>query len=421
LPDAIRAQRTQVARQVAHWRAAAAAMRDFDAFAPAGAWRELEAYLEATIRTELTGAIDRLERDGDVLVARLRAARRLEELASLRADVVRYRANVGRAEQLLEFFGDAVRSRSTPKLAAMLRGLDALAGTAMDAVLRPLGRRTPPVLTYLDRGLGASILRAGVRLWDLESINPVAAIKITRHNLRRPTALIHEAGHQVAAMLGFNEELARMLEAAMGPAGPEVAAIWASWSSEIAADAHAFVHTGYAAVAGLHDVVSGDPRTFFDLRLGDPHPVPYLRVLLGVAMCRRFYGAGPWDDLADAWQASYRLDAAPSPSRALIGRSLPLIDRVVETTLRTPAGAFGRRALAELVDPARVAPAELAALARAAGAALQTSSHWLGTEALRMLALSGYRAATEPERSVEVAEQYEAWMLRLGGGLRAVA
>jgi hypothetical protein len=410
-----------VARQVAHWRAAATELGDFDALAPAAAWRELEGYLELTIRHELTAAVDRLRRDGEVLDARLRAARSVAHLLSLRRDVVGYRGEIGRVETVLAFFAEAVKSRTTPKLAAILRGCDVLAGMSMDAVLRPLGRRTPPVLTYIDKGLGASIMRAGLRLWDPESINPVAAIKLTRHGLGRPTALIHESGHQVAAIVGWNGELAQLLERGMAPAGAEISAIWGSWASEIAADAHAFAHTGFASLAGLHDVVSGDPRSVFDLRLGDPHPVPYLRVLLGVVMSRRFYGAGPWDDLGDAWQAAYPLDSAPRSSRVLIDASLPLLDRAVELTLRTPARCFGGRALVELVDPARVSPAQLAALARTAGAALGTSTHWLGTEALRMLALSGYRAATEPERAAEVLAQYQLWMLRLGGGLRAAA
>ena len=42
-------------------------------------------------------------------------------------------------------------------------------------------------------------------------MNPVAAIKVTRHNLQRPTALIHEAGHQVAHITGWNEELPPLL------------------------------------------------------------------------------------------------------------------------------------------------------------------------------------------------------------------
>ena len=38
-------------------------------------------------------------------------------------------------------------------------------------------------------------------------ISPVAAIKITQHNLYRPTAIVHETGHQVAHILKWTEEL----------------------------------------------------------------------------------------------------------------------------------------------------------------------------------------------------------------------
>jgi len=69
----------------------------------------------------------------------------------------------------------------------------------------------------------------------------------------------------------------------------------------------------------------------------------------------------------------------------------------------------------------RVRPDALAALARDAGASLGTSSHWLWSESLRLLALAGYRAATEPDRALEIAAEFEAWMLRLGGGVRMAA
>src|SRR5204863_1574422 len=74
-----------------------------------------------------------------------------------------------------------------------------------------VGKTAPVALTYLDKGLGASILKAGLRLWDGGDACPVAVIKVTRHNLLRPTALIHEAGHQVAHICNWNAELATAL------------------------------------------------------------------------------------------------------------------------------------------------------------------------------------------------------------------
>ena len=194
------------------------------------------------------------------------------------------------------------------------------------------------MLTYVDKGLGASILRAGLRLWDGGSLSPAGAIKITRQNLLTPTALIHESGHQVAHIVGWNEELAAAFE--RGAAGRGRIGVWSSWASEVAADTHAFVHTGYGAVAALHDVVSGGATVFRHLA-GDPHPIAYLRVLLNVQMCVRFFGAGPWDDLARAWVRAYPLTGASPETRSLIERSVPLLPRIAELCLLTPMRAFG--------------------------------------------------------------------------------
>ncbi len=99
------------------------------------------------------------------------------------------------------------------------------------------------MLTYLGEGLGASILRVGIRLWAPGAVNPVAAIKIVRHNLYRPTSLFHETGHQVAHLAGWNDALGRALGETLAD-DPALRAMWQPWSSEIAADVYAFALTG---------------------------------------------------------------------------------------------------------------------------------------------------------------------------------
>ena len=143
---------------------------------------------------------------------------------------------------MLDFYGDAVNTRTGPRLAAILAACDALAVRSMVTALSPLGKEAPPVLTYVDKGLGASILRAGLRLWDGGSPSPVAAIKIARHNLVRPTALIHESGHMFAHVTGWNDDLSAALSAELADMPSALAETWASWASEIAADAFAFAH-----------------------------------------------------------------------------------------------------------------------------------------------------------------------------------
>ncbi|MCA1636677.1 MAG: hypothetical protein LC802_24165 [Acidobacteria bacterium] len=199
----------------------------------------------------------------------------------------------------------------------------------------------------------------------------------------------------------------------------EVAGEWASWTTEIAADAYAFVHTGFASVAALHDVLAGGVAFAFQHSPGDPHPISYLRVLFGVEMCRYFYGAGEWDNLARAWTALHPLSRAPENTRRLIEESLPALPEIVRLTLDTPMRAFTNRTLRALIRPERVSPAALQEFSQRLGPALFTSAHWLWTEPLRILALTGLQLASRPQDLNEILRLQEQAMLRLGGALQA--
>lgn len=425
MSDSRAAFKTQIARQVAHWTAAAARLQDLDDLASPAAWSGLERYLGLTVRRHLSTVVAQLDLEAASLKSALAAALSMADLMSVRRQLLAFRKRYLHVETTLEFFANVINTRTNPKISGYLRACDTLAHRSMAQLLDQLGKPTPVALTYIDKGLGASILKAGLRLWDGTSPNPVAAIKITRHNLLRPTALIHEAGHQAAHIVGWNEELASALGSGISD---EIAAeAWASWSSEIAADAFAFVHAGFASVAALHDVLAGEDALVFRHTPGDPHPVGYLRVLLGVEMCRQFFGAGPWDDLALAWTQLYPLERASGGVRSLLQSSRPLLPQIVNLTLRKPMRAFGGQPLVSLINPERVRPEALLAMEQQLGAALYTSMHWIWTEALRLLALTGLRAATltaptSPARAGGKADRYEQqeeWMLRLGGALQA--
>ena len=410
------AVRLQLRRQVAHWSLAASMLAELDELAPAEAWRQLERYLGITVRNELAASSERLDRRANLMSAALAAAVTLPELDAVNHLLIDFRRQYLRTETTLDFFAHAIRSRTDATLGSLLRACDTLAYRAMAAVLDQLDKKVPPVLTFLDTGLGASILKAGLRLWDGADC-PVAAIKVTRHNLTRPTSILHEAGHQVAHLTGWTQELA----AAYGDLGGAHGAAreWAYWSSEIVADAHAFVHSGFAAVATLHDVVAGSDADVFRHLPGDPHPIAYLRVLLGVEMCRQCFGSGPWDDLALAWTELHPLRRAPDEARELIEASLPLVARAADICLRRPARGFGGRSICDLIHPDRVRPSTLEDMERTLGPALYSSTHWIWTESLRLLALSGLRLVTSPERATEIARRQQEWMLRLGGTAQA--
>jgi hypothetical protein len=414
--DADIALRTQLARQVAHWAAATARLEALDDLASPAAWASLERYLGLSIRRHLSACVKQLSREAASLQAAFNAATSPGALAAVRRQLLAFRRFYLRVETTLDFFADAINTRTSPNVGGLLRACDTIAHRSMAQLLDQLGKPTPVALTYLDKGLGASILKAGLRLWDQTGVNPVATIKITRHNLHRPTALIHETGHQVAHITSWNQELASTLAEDLADAPAGVADAWSSWSSEIAADAFSFSHTGYAAVAALHDVVASED--VFRHVPGDPHPISYVRVLLGVEMCNQFYGMGPWNDLAHAWTQQYPLERAPEVTRQLLRTSLPLLSKIVYVTLSKPMRAFDGRPLDRLINPERVRPDTLFAMERQLGAALYTSMHWIWTEALRLLALTGLRLATAVQHAPEVLKQQESWMLRLGGALQ---
>lgn len=415
LPD-LPGERAQLARQIGHWTAAAERLRALDDLAAPSAWAGLERYLGVAVRSALSAAVDRLIARGTGLRTGLRMARTLTELTAVRRELLAYRQSYLRTELTVDFYADAVNTRTNPRIAALLRACDSLAHRSMALVLDPLRKPVPVTLTYVDSGVGAAILKAGLRLWDEDTLSPVAAVKIVRHGLLCPTSLIHESGHQVAHLTGWNTELTHVLQRLLAGSEREVAEAWSSWTSEITADVFAFAHTGYAAVANLHDVLAGGERLIFRMPPGDPHPVGYLRVLLNTAMCRHVYGAGPWDTLETAWRGDHPVEACADPDvRSLVSSSLPLLPDIAATVLDAPLAAFGGRPLTSMVPPERVAPQALGELADRLGPALYTSPHWLWTEGLRLLALSGLRAATSPEQVPDVSTTCSTWMSRLGG------
>jgi hypothetical protein len=404
----------QLSRQIDHFSDAAARLADLSTIASATGWEALERDLRTAIRSVLGKSVDGLGLRANVLKAQLAAAETLAELRQVHRALIVFRRDYLSVEAVVGFFGDAVNTRTNTIIGWQLRALDVLAWTSLETALEPLGRRAPPVLTCLEKGLGAKILKAGLRLWDNRSRSPVAVISMVHHNLGIPTSLLHETGHEFAHLLGFVAELAATFEARLSSTNREIAALWSGWASEVAGDAFAFAHAGFAAVAALHDVLADQPQRVTDVTSLDPHPAGWIRILLGVAMCRRFFGAGPWDAMEVAWRSLYPLDGLDAERLQLLRGSEAVLPTLVEIIFETPYRAFGGRAFVELVDPVRVRPDAILELERTAGAALYSSSVWIQRECVRLLALSGYRLATEVGRSAELLQVQRGWMQRLG-------
>lgn len=225
-----------------------------------------------------------------------------------------------------DIFADALVQRSEHEHGIWLGGLDAVAADALEL---PSFYKTPPVICYLDRGHGAAIRRARTRLPG-GGENPVAIIKVPRERMVGSgiaSSLVHEVGHQAAALLDLVNSLRPILIGMQQKGGPEKIAwqIWERWLSEVVADYWAIAKLGVAATTGLMSVVSL-PRAFvFRINPDDPHPFPWIRAKLSCALGRALYPHPQWRRLEKLWESFYPITGLDQDRKRLI--------RILEETL----------------------------------------------------------------------------------------
>lgn len=263
-----------------------------------------------------------------------------------------------------DLFTEAVTQRSEHRTGVWLSGLDMLAADALQLPGQFLD--PPPVMCYLARGPGAAIRRARTRLPGGGS-NPVALIRVPRERMVGhgiASSLVHEVGHQGAALLSLVESLRSALQAIerrADPADQPAWRCWRRWISEIVADLWSVATLGVGATLGLIGVVSL-PRWFVFRPSGDdPHPVPWIRVLLSAAIGGALYPDPQWRRLAQLWTALYPVDGAPAGARSMLTQLLAHIPAFVRELLaHRPPALYGRRLGAVLHQPDRQRPELLA-------------------------------------------------------------
>lgn len=262
-----------------------------------------------------------------------------------------------------DIFADVMTQRSESQTGVWLAGLDVL---ATDALTLPGNYyQLPPMVCYLERDHGAAIRRVHTRLPG-GGANPVAVIRLPRERMVShgiASSLVHEVGHQGAALLGlvasFREELQCKPVVEVG--GVAVNAIFARWVSEILADFWSVARVGIASTRGLMGVVSL-PRAFvFRSNFDDPHPIPWLRVKLSCAMGNALYPHPQWVELAAIWEKFYPLAGLPPDQHLLLKRldqAIPsFVIRLVNHRPRSLAG----KSLAEALASPAIQPTHLLA------------------------------------------------------------
>lgn len=264
-----------------------------------------------------------------------------------------------------DMFYDVISQRCEIETGVWLSGLDVVCA---DALALPGGyHEPPPVICYLDRGIGAAIRRARTRLPG-GGANPVAIIRVPRERMVGSgiaSSLIHEVGHQAAALLDLPASLRPVLQG-LQRAGTDADLwlLWERWISEIVADLWSVARVGIGSTQGLMAVVSL-PRPFvFRLSTDDPHPVPWLRVKLSCAIGKALYPDPQWDRLAALWESFYPLDMLEPQRRELLERLQASLPAFVTLLVQHRPASLRGRTVQEALAVGERQPRRLAALYR---------------------------------------------------------
>jgi hypothetical protein len=265
----------------------------------------------------------------------------------------------------LDIFADVLSQRSEHEVGVWLSGLDVLAEDGLMAV-KPFAE-LPSLMVYLDRGHGAAIRRARTKLPGGDE-NPVAVIQMPRERMVGSgiaASLIHEVGHQAAALLDLVASLKKMLlRTAQERSGHPAWKYFEKWISEIICDVWAMGHLGIASTVGLMGVVTL-PRYFqFRLNLNDPHPAPYVRVYLSYVFGKTLFPHPQWDKIWNMWKDFYPLDGLDQQVITILRDIENEADQFAKLVLSHSTKEMKGKKLSELFFAQQRNPANLQALYR---------------------------------------------------------
>lgn len=261
----------------------------------------------------------------------------------------------------LDIYADVLSQRAEHITGTWIAGLDALAEDALKA-----GKQfydAPEMIVFLERGHGAAIRRAKTRLPGGEE-NPVAVIQVPRERMVGSgiaSSLIHEVGHQGSALLDLITSLKNELNKIRDtePAYSDVWTLYARWISEIISDFWSLAHLGICATQGLMGVVSLPEYFQFRIDNKDPHPAPYIRVLLSCAMGNALFPHPQWKQMSDMWEAFYPLNKLPQEKVLLIRKLKSRMNRFAAIIKNHKPASLKGKMLHEIFPIAQRQPALL--------------------------------------------------------------
>jgi hypothetical protein len=292
-------------------------------------------------------------------LAKPEAARATAAQAQRRFTILRLKFNIVLTQ--FDMFSDVITQRSETDTGVWLSGLDVVAA---DALAMPSYYASPPIICYLDRDIGAAIRRARTRMPG-GGENPVAIVRVPRERMVGSgiaSSLVHEVGHQAAALLGLVESLRPVLQGLQRGANPGRVAwqMWERWISEIVSDFWSVARIGIGSTHGLMGVVSL-PRVFvFRLNVDDPHPIPWIRVKLSAAIGDALYPHPQWQRVSAIWGTLYPPVGLAPQAQGLLEQLLATMPSFVALLVNHRPKSLRGRSLKEVMgvderQPARIA------------------------------------------------------------------
>jgi hypothetical protein len=315
-----------------------------------------------------------------------------------------------------DLFSELITQRSEHETGVWLSGLDVLAADALS--LPGPYFDAPQVVCYLARGPGAAVRRARTRIPG-GGDSPVAIVRVPRERMVGhgvASSLVHEVGHQAAALLDLVPSLRAAVRREIEAAEPEQVPAWRMWErwiSEIVADLWSVGKLGVASTLGLIGVVSLPAWAVFRISTDDPHPVPWIRVRLSCVLGERLYPDPQWRRLSALWEALYPPTKLDEQRRALLDGLEATIPRLVEVLAEHRPAKLRGRSLSEVMPLAERRPDQLAAYHEAwrrRPEQLREAPPSLAFAVLGHARIRGRLAAREESRTVSDLLTY--WALR---------
>jgi hypothetical protein len=319
---------------------------------------------QLSIERFLIGNRYRLRQDVLAYIRWLRATDDSVPPAEMQRRFIIVRLRFNDALTQFDMFSELVTQRSEHDTGVWLAGLDVLAADA----LRLPGNyfESPQVVCYLARGPGAAIRRARTRLPG-GGENPVAIVRVPRERMVGhgiASSLVHEVGHQAAALLDLIASLRPSLHAQQSAAPPGERAAWAFWErwiSEIVADFWSIAKIGVGSTIGLIGVVSLPAAFVFRINDDDPHPTPWIRVKLSCAIGDALYPHPQWRALAALWESLYPRTGLDATQQAVLSALEATFPRFVALLVDHRPRLLQGRSLREAMPLAEREPQQLTA------------------------------------------------------------